>query len=600
MRDELESLVEDRELAHLFPRRGQPAERPWRLAVITMFQFVEDLSDRQAADAVRARIDWKYALGLDLDNPGFDHTVLSEFRTRLIDSDAERLLFDLMLERFRKLGLLKADGRQRTDSSHVLASVRALNRLELVRETFRHVLDVLATAVPAWMLAHARAEWVERYQGRTDEVRLPKTKEAQLEFADTIGADGHRLLEATYRADAPHWLREVPAVDILRRVWVQNYLPTGAGVRWRTTEDGLPKASQFVSSPFDTDAHLGRNHTTGWVSYKVHLTETCEDDAPNLITHVETTAAPTADGEMTRRIHRALQEQRLSPQVHGADSLAEEGLVAALTKQSAAMQARHDLKIRAKLSQEPPVPLASKEALYRIAQEALHNVVKHAQAHTAELTLEMDQTTVVLTVRDFGRGFERAGSFPGHFGLCSMHERAKAVGGMLSVDSTPQAGTIIRVSLPVDEAWVGRSSTQPRRPIRSTATNASESDMQTQSQKGEASTSSGREAIAAKQAIGRQMARRRAKSTAPTSRSRPAATCVRVHGGAGRRKLAVISQLMMRNSKEMVANAPASTATIGKTSITDRKVPRSRRRSGRLVLCQATLDLDSSRRMRLV
>ena len=320
MRDELDSLVEDRDLAHLFPRRGQPAERPWRLALITMFQFVEDLSDRQAADAVRARIDWKYALGLDLDNPGFDHTVLSEFRSRLIDADAERLLFDLMLERFRRLGLLKAHGRQRTDSSHVLAAVRALNRLELVRETFRHVLDVLAIAVPAWVLAHARPDWVERYQGRTDEVRLPKSKEAQLELADTIGEDGHMLLAAVYCADAPHWLREVPAVDILRRVWLQNYVPTEAGVHWRTTDDGLPKASRFVSSPFDTDAHLGRKNTTGWVGYKVHLTETCEDDAPNLITHVETTAAPTADGEVTPRVHRALFEQRLLPQVHIVDT----------------------------------------------------------------------------------------------------------------------------------------------------------------------------------------------------------------------------------------------------------------------------------------
>jgi len=320
MRDELDSLVEDRDLAHLFPRRGQPAERPWRLALITMFQFVEDLSDRQAADAVRARIDWKYALGLDLDNPGFDHTVLSEFRSRLIDADAERLLFDLMLERFRRLGLLKAHGRQRTDSSHVLAAVRALNRLELVRETFRHVLDVLAIAVPAWVLAHARPDWVERYQGRTDEVRLPKSKEAQLELADTIGEDGHMLLAAVYCADAPHWLREVPAVDILRRVWLQNYVPTEAGVHWRTTDDGLPKASRFVSSPFDTDAHLGRKNTTGWVGYKVHLTETCEDDAPNLITHVETTAAPTADGEVTPRVHRALLEQRLLPQVHIVDT----------------------------------------------------------------------------------------------------------------------------------------------------------------------------------------------------------------------------------------------------------------------------------------
>lgn len=320
MRDELESLVEDRDLAHLFPRRGQPAERPWRLALITIFQFVEDLSDRQAADSERARIDWKYALGLELDNPGFDHTVLSEFRGRLVDGGAEQLLFDLTLERFRQKGLLNAHGRQRTDSSHVLAAVRALNRLELVRETFRHTLDVLASAVPAWTLTHAQAEWVERYQGRTDEVRLPKSKEGQQQLADTIGGDGQVLLTAVYSADAPPWLREVPAVDTLRRIWLQNYLSTEVGVRWRTTDDGIPKAAKFVSSPFDLDAHLGRKNTTGWVGYKVHLTETCEDDAPNLITHVETTAAPTADGEVTPRVHRALQEQRLLPQVHIVDT----------------------------------------------------------------------------------------------------------------------------------------------------------------------------------------------------------------------------------------------------------------------------------------
>src|SRR5918911_4361858 len=129
MRDELASLVEDQDLAHLFPTRGQPAERPWRLALITIFQFVEDLSDRQAADAVRGRIDWKYALGLELENPGFDHTVLSEFRSRLVDNGAERLLLDLFLEQFRQHGLLKG-------------------------------LDVPATIVPAWLQTHARPEWL--------------------------------------------------------------------------------------------------------------------------------------------------------------------------------------------------------------------------------------------------------------------------------------------------------------------------------------------------------------------------------------------------------------------------------------------------------
>jgi len=77
MRDELDSVFEDAQFATLFPTRGRPAEAPWRLALVTVFQFAEGLSDRQAADAVRGRIDWKYALSLDLTDPGFDHTVLS-------------------------------------------------------------------------------------------------------------------------------------------------------------------------------------------------------------------------------------------------------------------------------------------------------------------------------------------------------------------------------------------------------------------------------------------------------------------------------------------------------------------------------------------
>ena len=133
---------------------------------------------------------------------------------------------------------------------------------------------------------------MRRYQGRSDELRLPKGKAAQQALADTIGADGATLLGAISSPAAPPWLREVPAVETLRRVWVQNYLPTAAGLRWRTAEEGLPKAAQFVSSPHDADAHLAAKGTVAWVGYKVALTETCEDDAPNLITHVETVPAP--------------------------------------------------------------------------------------------------------------------------------------------------------------------------------------------------------------------------------------------------------------------------------------------------------------------
>ena len=158
------------------------------------------------------------------------------------------------------------------------------------------------------------------YQGRGDEGRLPKGKEAQRQFAETVGTDGVTLLAAIASAEALVWLRNLPAVDTLRRVWVQNYLEDDRGLRWRTAEDGIPPAAQFVSSPHDGDAHLAKKGSTCWVGYKVHLTETCEDDAPNLITHVETTPAPMADGEVTPRVHRALQQRDMLPRVHVVDT----------------------------------------------------------------------------------------------------------------------------------------------------------------------------------------------------------------------------------------------------------------------------------------
>src|SRR4051812_45029259 len=135
VRDALGTFYEDERFAALFPRQGRPAEAPWRLALVTVFQFAEGLTDRQAADAVRGRIDWKYALGLELSDPGFDFSVLCEFRGRLIAGGAERLLLDAMLRTCRERGLVKARTKQRTDSTHVLAAVRTLNRLELVGET---------------------------------------------------------------------------------------------------------------------------------------------------------------------------------------------------------------------------------------------------------------------------------------------------------------------------------------------------------------------------------------------------------------------------------------------------------------------------------
>jgi len=318
--DELGTLFTDEQFAALFPTHGQPALAPWRLALVSILQFAEGLSDRQAAHAVRSRIDWKYVLRLDLADAGFDASVLSEFRTRLLAGGAEHLLFDTLLSWCRERQLLKAHGRQRTDSTHILAAVRALNRIEVVAETMRHALDSLAVAAPAWLQAQAPLAWAERYARRAEEGRMPAGKEARTALAKTIGADGYALFAALDAPDAPAWLRELPALETLRRVWLQNFYREGETLQWRTDALGLPPAVRFLSSPYDLDAHLGKKGTTCWVGYKVALTETCAQDSPNLFTHVETTAAPIADGEVTPKVHADLKRNDLLPEKHLVDT----------------------------------------------------------------------------------------------------------------------------------------------------------------------------------------------------------------------------------------------------------------------------------------
>ena len=307
--DALGPLFEDQQFTALFPQRGQPAEAPARLAFATLLQFAEGLSDRQAADAIRGRIDWKYALALELTDSGFDHTVLSEFRSRLVEGKAELLLLDALLARCRELGLLKKRGRQRTDSTHVLAAVRVLNRLERVGETLRAALNVLATVAPAWLQALAPAEWYERYGERVENFDLPKTEKARAELAAVMAADGQRLLAALEAETEQSWLREVPAVKTLHRVWEEQYVEHEGRLCFRDSKD-MPSPAELIASPYDVEARYSNKRSVEWVGYKVHLTETCDDEqAPHLITNVETTPATTPDDNMLAPVHESLQKR---------------------------------------------------------------------------------------------------------------------------------------------------------------------------------------------------------------------------------------------------------------------------------------------------
>ena len=344
IRDRLGQWLADEDFAAAFGIRGKPGWAPSRLALVTVLQRAEKLTDRLAAEAVRTRIDWQYLLGLPVDDPGFDHTVLAEFRGKAAEAGLEQVPLDALLARLAADDLVKAGGKQRTDSTHVIAAVAALNRLELAGESVRAALEALTAAHPHWVEQRiCVSDWARRYGTPMTGWRPPASQAKQDELAIAYARDGYALLEAVYEESSPAWLRELPAVDMLRRVLVQNYtrVITTDGrevVKRREKEpegDGLPRGHARIASPYDTDARWGVKRDTFWLGYKLHVTETCDDQPwcgcpggtgrcghdkdcaapafPNLITHVATTEATVPDSQMTSVICEDLAAKNLAP-----------------------------------------------------------------------------------------------------------------------------------------------------------------------------------------------------------------------------------------------------------------------------------------------
>jgi transposase len=321
LRDEFGGLYQDEQFAALFPSRGQPAQAPWRLAMVVVLQYVEGLTDRQAAEAVRGRIDWKYALGLELSDPGFDASVLTEFRERLLAGQAEMVLLDVLLEHCKQRGWLKAGGKQRTDSTHVLARVRSLSNLECVGETLRATLDEVARVAPDWLASQVSPQWFERYSHRVENYRLPKAESQRTALAEQIGADGVQLLTALEAADAPAGIKQMESVQVLRQVWQQYYELSKGRAKWRAGPHSQEQEG-VLRSPYDTEARTGKKRETVWLGYKVHLTETCDasPQVPHLIVQVETTVANVQDVEVTATIQQELAQAELLPEEQLVDS----------------------------------------------------------------------------------------------------------------------------------------------------------------------------------------------------------------------------------------------------------------------------------------
>lgn len=326
LRDELGTIFTDEDFARLFPTHGQPAYPPWRLALVTLLQFRENLSDRQAAEAVRSRIDWKYLLALELTDSGFDFSVLSEFRSRLLAGQSEALLLDKLLVRLQEVGLLKNKGQQRSDSTHVLAAVRELNYLEHVCETMRAALNALAKEAPDWLRSIAPATWVTRYGRRSEDYRLPQKGAERLEYLVQVGEDGFALLDALEAG--PEGARQLPQVAYLREVWALHYVrendpndPDKAGLVVRqTTFEEKPPVGERRESPYDPEVRYANKGKTQWVGYKAHLSECFGEDQPHFLTHVMTTESSFHDQHCAPLIHEALAQKDLLPGRHHVDS----------------------------------------------------------------------------------------------------------------------------------------------------------------------------------------------------------------------------------------------------------------------------------------
>src|SRR6266700_3147615 len=300
IRDRLGQWLGDEDFAAAFGTRGKPRWSPSPLALATVLQRAENLTGRQAAGSARTRIDWQYLLGLPLDDPGFDHTVLAEFRARVAGAGLEQVALDALLTRLAADGLVKAGGRQRSDSTHVTAAVAALNRLELAGESVRAALEALAAAHPAWLEQRICVpDFSRRYGTPMTSWRPPVSQARRGELAIAYARDGYALAEAVYDSDA----------------------------RWGV------KREEFC------------------LGYKLHITETCDDAPPctcrpaaaahqaaggghsrehdkgcarlvfpNLITHVATTDATVTDNQVTSAIHDDLTAKNLAPGRHYLDS----------------------------------------------------------------------------------------------------------------------------------------------------------------------------------------------------------------------------------------------------------------------------------------
>jgi transposase len=193
-----------------------------------------------------------------------------------------------------------------------------MTRVEFLGETLRYALNALAEVAPIWLQSVVPVEWYDRYSKRFEDSRLPKKVQEREVLAAEIGADGFYLLDLINSETTPVEWRRLPALEALRQIWLQQYYAPGETIQLRTAQDSAPGALR-IRSPYDIEARRSAKYSRSWTGYRVHLSESCDDDLARLITNVETTEATTQDQSTTLKIQNSLAKKGLQPERHVVD-----------------------------------------------------------------------------------------------------------------------------------------------------------------------------------------------------------------------------------------------------------------------------------------
>ncbi len=290
----------------VYSYKGRGAISPLLLALVTILQMMEKVPDRVAADFVVFRMDWKYALHLPLSYKGFHFTDLYAFRQRLVQHGAEKLVFDQVLAKLKAMGLIKERGKVRTDATHVVALLNRLSQLELVRESIRAALDAVSVLAPAWLNETVPLTFCEAYGQRQNDYRVSDSQIAKQLFE--AGRDGYWFLAQLERS-APAHVQRLSEVETLRTVLGQQF-PQGpdAGPTKKR-----PAGRGIIETPHDPEVRCSMKRSLAWQGYKLHITETCEQDLPPLLVDIEVTDATAGDNSQVPEIQERLAERKIHP-----------------------------------------------------------------------------------------------------------------------------------------------------------------------------------------------------------------------------------------------------------------------------------------------